>query len=152
MMIKLVKPTIEDMKFRKEMLSDEATMEYNGSTISFNEDRWETWFNTWVVNSNNRYYYYVYSNELKRFVGEVVYYLADEYDKYIVSVIIKAEYRNKGFGTEALKQIIKLAKDNGVTSVSDDIVLDSPSLSIFHKLGFVEEWHNDEISFVTKKL
>ena len=42
-MVVLVKPTIDELSFKQELLSDEETMSFNhkyGGTIDFNKDRW----------------------------------------------------------------------------------------------------------------
>lgn len=44
------------------------------------------------------------------------------------------------------------AKENGVLSLADYIVLDNPSINIFLKLGFKEIYKNQDYIFVRKIL
>ncbi len=46
-MLKLIVPRLEDLWFREEFMSDEATMSYNkkwGGTIAFPKANWEEWY------------------------------------------------------------------------------------------------------------
>ena len=46
-MIKLVQPQITDLKYRKKLLKDKKTMDFNkinGGTVDFNEKIWKSWY------------------------------------------------------------------------------------------------------------
>ena len=74
-MIEIYKPKLEELWFRKKMLSDNITMSYNhswGGTIDFSEDKWNGWYDWWIINNGSkRFYRYLKDNE--NFVGEVSY-------------------------------------------------------------------------------
>ena len=72
-MLELNKPELEDLWFREELLSDKATMSYNhawGGTISFPKEKWESWYNKWVMSCEGKQFYR-YIKVDHTFVGEV---------------------------------------------------------------------------------
>ena len=152
--VELYIPKIDDLWFKEKMLSDEATMSYNhawGGTIPFPKERWEKWYNRWVLNhENKRFYRYVKENET--FLGEAAYHFEDERQIYIADVIIYAPYRGKGYGMQALLQLCEAAKSNGVCELYDDIAIDNPSVNLFIKCGFVVELRTNEYVLVKKEL
>ena len=91
-------------------------------------------------------------NSEKEYVGEIAYHYDEARDIYICDVIILARYRNQGYGTEALQQLCKAAKENGITVIHDDIAADNPSYKLFLKNGFVIEYQNEEVVLVKRNL
>ena len=120
-MIILYKPNIDDLWFRKKILADDLTMSFNigyGGTIKFNNDKWHSWYNKWILNHNDkRFYRYIKDTEKNIFVGEAAYYYDAEQEVFMVSIIIYAPYRMKGYGKKALDLICKKAKENGIDSL-----------------------------------
>ncbi len=114
-MIKLIVPRLEDLWFREEFMSDEATMSYNkkrGGTIAFPKANWEEWYDFWVTNPENERFYRYLSDEKDVFVGEIAYHFDWDEKKYIANVIVMAQYRGKGYGSSiSLRQsdYIKMA-------------------------------------------
>lgn len=154
--LELVKPQYTHMAFRQQLLSDEETMTYNnkwGGTISFTEDKWKSWYEKWILDkSGNHFYKLLFDTDTKKFVGETAYHYDDEYKAYIADVIVKAEYRGKGYGKEGLKLLIKAAKENGLTYLYDNIAVDNSAIKLFLQLGFVEKWRNEDFIMLEKKL
>lgn len=155
-MLELIKPKLEELYFKQELLRDETTMSFNninGGTIDFPKERWSIWYQKWIESENPKYFYrYLYSKELNAYVGEVAYHYEEETNRYLCDVIIHAKYRNKGFGKEGLNLLCKCAKGNGIGVLYDDILLDNPSVHLFLKSGFVEEKITDEVVIVKKDL
>ena len=153
-MIELYKPQIEDLWFREKMLCDEQTMSYNhayGGTISFPKEKWESWYNRWVLEpANKRFYRYIRENDM--FLGEVAYHYDEERQNYIADVIIYAPHRGNGYGSQALLQLCETAKCNGVDTLYDDIAIDNPSVTLFLKCGFEEVLRTSEYVLVKKEL
>lgn len=151
-MLKVVKPELEDLWFRESMMADIETMSYNdawGGTIPFPKEDWEEWYTLWVRNSGQeRYYRYLKDDANKVFVGEISYYFDKLRNIYICDVIIKAEFRKQGFGTQGIQLLCEAAKANGVEALYDDIAADNPSVHLFIKNGFSIEFQNDEIVMV----
>ena len=151
-MLKVVKPELEDLWFRESMMADIETMSYNdawGGTIPFPKEDWEEWYTLWVRNSGQeRYYRYLKDDANKVFVGEISYHFDKLRNIYICDVIIKAEFRKQGFGTQGIQLLCEAAKANGVKVLYDDIAADNPSIHLFLKNGFSIEFQNDEILMV----
>ena len=151
-MLKVVKPELEDLWFRESMMADIETMSYNdawGGTIPFPKEDWEEWYTLWVRNSGQeRYYRYLKDDANKVFVGEISYHFDKLRNIYICDVIIKAEFRKQGFGTQGIQLLCKAAKANGVEALYDNIAADNPSAHLFLKNGFSIEFQNDEILMV----
>lgn len=151
-MLKVVKPELEDLWFRESMMADIETMSYNdawGGTIPFPKEDWEEWYTLWVRNSGQeRYYRYLKGDANKVFVGEISYHFDKLRNIYICDVIIKAEFRKQGFGTQGIQLLCEAAKANGVEVLYDDIAADNPSAHLFLKNGFSIEFQNDEILMV----
>ena len=151
-MLKVVKPELEDLWFRESMMADIETMSYNdawGGTIPFPKEDWEEWYTLWVRNSGQeRYYRYLKDDANKVFVGEISYHFDKLRNIYICDVIIKAEFRKQGFGTQGIQLLCEAAKANGVEVLYDDRAADNPSAHLFLKNGFSIEFQNDEILMV----
>lgn len=151
-MLKVVKPELENLWFRESMMADIETMSYNdawGGTIPFPKEDWEEWYTLWVRNpGQERYYRYLKDDVNKVFVGEISYHLDKLRNIYLCDVIIKAEFRRQGFGTQGIQLLCETAKANGVNALYDDIAADNPSTYLFLKNGFSIEFQNDEIVMV----
>ena len=151
-MLKVVKPELEDLWFRESMMADIETMSYNdalGGTIPFPKEDWEEWYTLWVRNSGQeRYYRYLKDDANKVFVGEISYHFDKLRNIYLCDVIIKAEFRRQGFGTQGIQLLCEAAKANGVEALYDNIAADNPSAHLFLKNGFSIEFQNDEILMV----
>ena len=151
-MLKVVKPELEDLWFRESMMADIETMSYNdawGGTIPFPKEDWEEWYTLWVRNSGQeRYYRYLKDDANKVFVGEISYHFDKLRNIYLCDVIIKAEFRKQGFGTQGIQLLCEAAKANEVEALYDNIAADNPSAHLFLKNGFSIEFQNDEILMV----
>ena len=151
-MLKVVKPELEDLWFRESMMADIETMSYNdawGGTIPFPKEDWEEWYTLWVRNSGQeRYYRYLKDDANKVFVGEISYHFDKPRNIYICDVIIKAEFRKQGFGTQGIQLLCEAAKANGVEALYDNIAADNPSAHLFLKNGFSIQFQNDDILMV----
>ncbi len=155
MQLTLVTPKIDDLWFREELMADEETMSYNakwGGTIPFPKDEWEPWYEAWVRNPGaHRYYRYLMNSE-NEYVGEIAYHYDKARDIYICDVIILARYRNRGYGTEGIRQLCRAAKENGISVLHDDIAADNPSYQLFLKNGFEIEYQNEDVVMVKRML
>ena len=153
-MIELVIPKLEDLWFREKLLADEETMSYNhawGGTISFSEEKWQKWYDRWVINHENKRYYRYLKDE-KGFVGEIAYHYDPEYDGYVADVIIFFQFRGRGYGSQGLKLLCEAAKENGIKILYDDIAIGNMAISLFKKQGFFEVNRTDEKIILKKDL
>ena len=79
-MIELYQPQMEELSFRQTMLEDAETMSYNhawGGTVAFPRERWASWYETWLLNhQNRRFYRYIREGDI--FVGGAAYHFDQE--------------------------------------------------------------------------
>lgn len=148
-------PNLNDLRFRQKLLSDERTMSYNhawGGTIDFPKEQWKDWYDHWIRNPEGRRYYRYVKTASKEFVGEIAYHYDQETKCYMADVIIHADHRGKGYGSEALGLLCRIAKENGIKALYDDIAIDNPAIALFLKHGFIEEYRTDTIIMLRKDL
>ena len=153
-MIELHQPHLEELSFRQTMLEDAETMSYNhawGGTVAFPRERWASWYETWLVNHQNRRFYR-YIRESGIFVGEVAYHFDQERQIYLADVLVYAPYRGKGYGGAALHLLCEAARHNGISELYDDIATDNPSLALFIRHGFSEVVRTKEYILVKKEI
>lgn len=134
--MKFYKPEIKDLWYRQSLVENEETMSFNdinGGIFPFSESKWDMWYKKWILDPN--YYYRYIQNENDDYVGEVSYVLTDEEDTCLVFIIVEANQRNKGYGTKALEELLKVIKENEIKKV---IVEDNDS-SLFERNGFMKE-------------
>lgn len=154
-MLSLYEPKYDDLWFRQMMLTDEETMSYNnawGGTISFPKEKWRNWYDYWIINHDNKRYYRYLKGEDDQFIGEIAYHLDEEIQGHIANVIIYAPYRKKGYGKKALHLLCDAAKNNGITTLYDDIAIDNPAIKLFLDNGFIEEYRTNDITLLKKEL
>ena len=154
-MVSVYIPKIEDLWFKELMLSDPDTMSYNhawGGCIPFPKEEWQEWYDYWIINHENKRFYCYLKNEEDKFVGEIAYHYNEKEKKYLLDVIIHDKYRHKGYGSEGLKLLCTIARENGIEEVYDNIAIDSPAISLFIKQGFYEVYRTDELIYLKKNL
>lgn len=155
-MLKLYKPEFEDLWFRERLMKNPETMSYNhawGGTIPFPKDKWGDWYNRWIIqHEGKRYYRYLLCKETNEFVGEIAYHFDCSNNIYIANIIVHANYRCRGYGTEGLNLLCNEAKSNGVAVLYDDIAVGNPSVQLFLKNGFTIDYQTDDIIMVKRVL
>lgn len=148
-------PRLEELGFKQALLADEQTMTYNhayGGTIAFPREAWQGWYDRWILQGGKqRFYRYLMDPELG-FVGEIAFHLDPETGRYLADVLIKAEYRGRGFGSQGLALLCRLAKEKGIDVLYDDIAIDNPAVGLFLRMGFAEEARTEEYVLVSRRL
>ena len=137
-MLILYRPSLDEMWFREELLSDAATMEYNrawGGALPFPRESWSQWYSLWLE-SADRFYRYLLDSGTGRFVGECAFHFDVKREQYLADIIVKAEERGHGYGRQGLRLLCGEAKKRGVVFLYDDIAADNPSVKLFLSEGF----------------
>ena len=153
-MLRLHQPKLRDLWFRRDFMADPETMSYNhawGGTIPFPEEKWNAWYDDWLVNHENRRFYRYLADE-DTFVGEIAYHYDRDRKNYLADVIVAAQYRGRGYGGAGLRLLCEAARENGVSVLYDDIAIDNPAIRLFFAQGFTEEYRTDEIIMLKKEL
>lgn len=155
-MIVLHEPSLSELWFRERLLGDPETMSYNhawGGVIPFPREKWASWYEHWVAgHEDKRFYRYLKDTESGLFVGEIAYHWDEDRNIWLANVIIAAEYRGRGYGTEGLRLLCRAAAEKGVDILCDDIAIDNPGVGLFLKAGFTEEYRTEEIIMLKKLL
>lgn len=155
-MLRLYKPALEDLWFRKKLLEDPKTMSYNhawGGIVPFPREKWDNWYEKWITHPGaERFYRYLFQEEAKQFVGEIAYHLDASRNIYMANLLILADCRGRGYGTEGLGLLCQAAKERGVTTLYDDIAADNPSVHLFLRNGFAVDSQTADIILVKRTL
>ena len=144
----LKQPNIDDLHYRQKWMQDYKTMEYNAGydlelngydkatgIISKTNEEMQTWYDNWINKEPNKYFAYIYTNNIKEPVGEVYYYLDN--GKYNMGILIQNKYRGKGFSKNSLELLCEVAKQNGIKELYDTFESDRMNvIRIFKNLGF----------------
>jgi RimJ/RimL family protein N-acetyltransferase len=141
-------PKIEDLHYRQEWMKDPKTMSYNAGydmkfkgydkatgTITKTDQEMITWYNNWINKEPDKYFAYIYNNEIVEPIGEVYYYLDNGI--HSMGIVIQDKYRGKGFSKIALELLCEIAKQNGITEIYDTFESDRINvIKIFENVGF----------------
>lgn len=158
-MLYLYIPKIEDLWFRKKMLSDPKTMSYNKNwevdyegydkntgCIEIKEEDYEDWLKYWTNKEPDRFYAYV-CKENGEFIGEVNFHYNPEKNWHDMGVVIYSKYRGNGYGTKALKLLLKQAFEIcKIERIHNDFSIERNEISAWkthYSAGF-KEYHRDE--------
>ena len=139
------------MAFRRAMLEDPATMAYNApwfppdGTIPFPESKWDGWLARWVGQEPERFCGYLFDGETP--VGEVCWHSYGEE----MGVVIKAEFRRKGYGARGLQLLAQRAFSHPeITRLRNTFESDrDPALALHLQFGFVPDGEEDGLLTLT---
>lgn len=147
-------PNREDLKYRKKWMNDPKTMAYNAGldldikgydkatgTISKTDEELNEWYDEWIGHEPDRYYAYIYVEDIEDPIGEIYYY--PDGDIHSMGIVIDDKYRGKGYSYDALLELEKIAFiKNKISELSDMVPLDRiGAIKTFKKAGFV---HTDK--------
>lgn len=142
-------PNKEELKYRKSWMNNPKTMSYNAGldlnidgydkktgTISKSVDELLEWYDKWIGHEPDRYYAYIYVQDIKEPIGEVYYY--PDGDVHSMGIVIDYKYRGKGYSYDALIELEKIAfEKNNISELSDMVPLDRVgAIKVFKKAGF----------------
>ena len=154
-------PSIDELHYRQEWMKDPKTMSYNAGydmdlkgydkekgTITKTDEEMITWYNNWVNKEPDKYFAYIYDENITEPIGEVYYYLDNGIHN--MGIVIQDKYRGKGYSYNALLELEKVAfEKNNISELSDMIPLDRiGAIKTFKKAGFVHtELEKKELVF-----
>lgn len=133
-----VVPKKEDLNYRKSIVEDPKTMEYNNGIVPFPKEKWDSWYEKWIGNGDPNFYYaYIFDKDIQSYVGEIAYRKEPEMNLVTLNIIIENKHRGKGYGKEGLKGLVSKAFKNGWNEVRDLIGKDNiGSQKLFSDFGF----------------
>lgn len=166
MSIYLKVPTIDELHYRQEWMKDPKTMSYNAGydmdlkgydketgTITRTDEEMIIWYNNWVNKEPDRYFAYIYDENISEPIGEVYYYLDNVI--HSMGIVIQNKYRGNRYSYKALLELEKIAfEKNNISELSDIIPLDRMgAIKTFKKAGFIQtELERTEIVFGKKSI
>lgn len=169
--VQLHVPTIDEMWFRQACMEDPKTMKYNaGYEVSFDGYDYKTgciafpleMHETWAsekLNDPNFYYAYIVDKKQNKFVGYVNLKKDPNTSYATMGIVVKDEFRGKGYMRPAMIQLLKTAKKMGIKRVLDNVPENrSYALKVFLSLGFIvkdkiitKKFSEDEVVCVIEK-
>ena len=164
--MKLIVPSIEELNYRKFILADPNTMSYNAGLnldfkeydnssgcIEFPEDSWSEWFYRWINKTSDKYYAYLYNEDIKKYVGEVALSYDTKYESHMISIIVEGQYRGLGYGETGLRLLLETAFNELLLEELVDVFPFSraESVRLFEKLGFHKSTDGDMVIFRLKR-
>lgn len=144
-------PNINELHYRQIWMQDCKTMSYNAGfnldiqgydkntgTIKKTDEELMRWYKSWINREPNKYFAYIYTDNIEEPIGEVYYYLSDEV--HSIGIVIQDKYRENGYSSKALLELEKVAfEKNQVSELSDFIPIDRIStIKTFEKVGFIQ--------------
>ncbi len=131
-----IKPDLEELSYRKKLLSNKRTMNFGTGTEDFDEDVWESWYDKWIgCDPSDRYFRLIYCNGCGYYVGETGYERAED-GSALIHLLIGADNRESGYGSSGLKHIASTALENGMDTLSARMHLSNPYFRYMLKRGF----------------
>lgn len=143
-------PSVDELHYRQEWMKDPKTMSYNagydidlkgydkktGIIIKTNEEML-SWYNNWTNKEPDKYFAYIYDENITEPIGEVYYYLDNGI--HSMGIVIQDKYRGKGYAYDALLELEKIAfEKNNISELSDIIPLDRVgAIKAFMHAGFI---------------
>ena len=143
-------PSKEDLKYRKKWMSDPKTMSYNAGfdielkgydkitgTITKTDEELNDWYDKWIDHEPDRFFAYIYVENIEEPVGEVYYY--SDGNIHSMGIVIDYKFRGNGYSYGALLELEKIAfEKNKISELSDMVPLDRiGAVKTFKKAGFV---------------
>ncbi len=143
-------PNFDELDYYEKILKDPKTMAYNagcnlnlegydnntGCINTFDKTRWYQK----QMRDRNRYFAYIVDKKENIPVGYVNFHFDNEHLLHCCGIVIEDKYRNKGYATDGLKELINVAfNEYKIESLIDNIPYNrTNALKLFTKLGFVD--------------
>lgn len=143
-------PSIEDMHYRQDWMKNSKTMSYNAGyninlkgynketgTISKTNDELINWYYNWINKEPDKYFAYIYEENIKEPIGEIYYYLDNGI--HSMGILIQDKYRRKGYSYPSLIELEKKAfEENNISELSDFIPIErTNAIKSFLKANFI---------------
>lgn len=131
-----VKPDLDELAYRRKLLSNRRTMNFGTGTEDFDKNKWDSWYDTWIGSDpSDRYYRLIYCSGCGYFVGETGYERTED-GSALIHLLIGADNRESGYGSSGLKHIASVALENGMDTLSVRMHRSSPYFKYMKRRGF----------------
>lgn len=114
-------PSYDELWYRKQLMEDPATMDYNRGyapfdgynpatgCIAFPEADWRNWYDYFIGREPERYYAYIVRDTDGAFLGEVNVHRSEEAVWYEMGIVLESCHRGKGYALPALRLLLQHA-------------------------------------------
>lgn len=147
-------PEYEELEFVSSLWKDEETMKDIGGVFNFPRNKWEMFYKKMVNPTDGKNFYcLVYTNKDIP-IGEVSFHGYDSATKIArFNVKIHSNYRNKGYGEEAIRLLLEYFFLEFGGDILMDKVLTEAGERIAQKIGFeeVRTFNNDNTMRISKE-
>lgn len=156
--LELMIPNLNELEYRRYLISDEKTMDYNkgygdnGTGCYFQTiEQVRDWYKNWN-NGTDNYYAYIIRKEDNTPIGEVDIHWSSYCQKHIIGIVIEAKYRGKGYAEEALNLLCDVAfNELTLDKIYDDFpVTRTAAEKVFSKVGF-ERFDDEFVVLIREK-
>ncbi len=118
MELELYVPTLDELWFYQQMMSDPATMSYNAGydpwpgyhrdtgCIDFPREEWDGWYTQWVAREPERFYAYIRRKSDGEWIGDVCFHYTPDRGWWDMGIVIYAPYRGQGYAEPALRLML----------------------------------------------
>jgi len=141
-------PDVDEMWYRRRIMMDPATMEYNKGLdicegydpetgcVNFPQSQWQGFCDRFVDNEPERFFAFIARRADLEFVGQVSLEKNDEGME--ISILVEDQYRRQGYATEAMELVLQVAfevmkAEKVENSFNADLVA---AVKLFDKAGF----------------
>lgn len=120
--LRLHVPELDELWYRRRMLSDPATMSYNAGydvsydgyhpdtgCIDFPEARWQGWYDRFIGREPERFFAYLQRRDDGEFIGDIALRQEGEPGRYEMEVLVEACHRGQGYSAEAMQMLLDVA-------------------------------------------
>lgn len=137
-MPELILPEMDELAYHAKLLSDPRTMAFRPGTIEFTEKQYDSFAEHWLEQDDpsEKMFRLIYCDGCGYFVGEVSYEKVAE-DSAELTLIIQNDLRESGYGGWTLKEISRIAEENGIRTFRVTVNPETnSSLEFLLKRGF----------------
>ncbi len=135
-MPELLFPERDELDYLEKILTDERTMAFRGGTVAFPEEKRDGFLSEWQDDpQSGKYFRLIFCEGCGYFVGACAYRKTAE-DIAELYLLIEKDLREEGYGSWALKEIGRIAEEEGIRQFTVSVLEDTPYLKYLKKRGF----------------
>lgn len=157
-------PDVDEMWYRRRIMMDPATMEYNKGMdacegyepetgcVNFPQSQWQGFCDRFVDNEPERFFAFIARRVDLEFVGQVSLEKKDEGME--ISILVEDQYRRQGYAAEAMELVLQVAFEvMNAEKVGNCFDADrEAAVKLFEKAGFkVQAEENGRRTYVLTK-
>ncbi len=164
-------PKYKELWYYEKLLADENTMSYNAGyniksddfeydnntgCIYYYKEALDKWYYDYVINPVNKFYAYIFCEEIKAFIGDVNVHKSNGRDYFNMGIVIEHKYRGLGYSYPALYELMKHAFEklnaSEIRNSFEKLRNEKIAIKLHKKIGFIEITDNPNDEFIELSL